>query len=282
MTIFDYCVENIDRLETFNQPPFSSDNYRKNPFFEIEQFNNCIYEIPTAISRENIIEAFSNNKYYKGFIMSMMWGGISKMPSKNQAGNIRSSHAFKAFSTDKSIIEDVLSIVKDRVKTGNIETAYYLLQNDYKIPGVDVSFFTKILSFISESIDSTHNLLIYDKWTKLIHVTLLYDFKQSENAIGFFGADRLSKLYSLYEGKYYTNLIYPLDNNQFEAFSDYCEKMKLLAKNISEATGIEISPFVLESFLFGKQLRGKVNRNDINPRYWIQQHFADDYLPRLQ
>lgn len=279
MTIFDYCIENIDRLKAFNQAPFSSISYRTIPFLEIEEFNNCIHEIPVLISRENIIEAYRNNEYYKAFLMSMMWGGISKRPS--EAKNIRSSYAYIAFSTNRSIIEKRFSIIKEEIQRGNIETAYFLLQNEYRIPGIGVSFFTKLLSFISESIDEPQNILIYDKWTKLIHVTLLFDFNENEKALGFFGSDRLSKLYDLYKGKYYTNLIYPVSNNQFEAFSDYCEKMKLLAENISASTNNEISPFILESFLFGNQLRGNINRNDRNPRYWIQQHFANHYFPML-
>lgn len=282
MTVLDYCINNIQRIENFNQNPFSSNPYRKYPFLEIEQFKDCISEIPILISRESIIEAFRKDEYYKAFLMSMIWGGISKMPTKNTNGDKRSSNAFKAFSIDKTIIEERLSIIKERIKCGDIDFAYNSLQNEYKIPGIDVSFFTKLLSFISESIDESQNLLIYDKWTKLIHVTLLFDLNEGEKAIELFGENRLSELYALYNGKFVTGLIYPKNNYQFEAFIDYCEKLDSLTKNISQATNIIISPFVLESFLFGNQLRGRKNRNDLNPRYWVQQHFANDYLPILK
>ena len=184
-TILKYCINNADAMINFSQKPFSWNRYKKQHFLEIQDFAACIKFIKNEISRNDIISAYKAKDFYKGYILAMMWGGIGTQPSIK--GNKKTSSAYRAFSIPRVEVERRLNILFDCLKENNIEKAYLLLEEDLKFDGIDVSFFTKILSFLSESLPVSKNLLIYDKWTKLIHVHLLFD--NNEKPQTYFSSD---------------------------------------------------------------------------------------------
>lgn len=281
-TILDYCIVKKGPLSKFKQDSFQWKNkYNKKPFIDIMDFNRIINDIPENIGREDIIKAFKDDKFYEGFIMSMMWGGISTQPSKGNKGNITTSYAYKAFSYSKNTINSNLSDIKKFIERGEIESAYKKLENEYRIPGVGTSYFTKILSFISESLEDSRNLLIYDKWTKLIHIHLLFDSDDKEKAYELFQKKHLESFCKKTNNKYVTNLISAKNNKSWDAYSDYCNRITSLSNRLTERLKVDINPFHLESFLFGRSLKIINNRKDSNPRYWIQKNYVTNYLPLI-
>jgi len=277
-TILKYCVDNVDSMINFSQKPFSWNRYKKQHFLEIQDFACCIKSIKNEISRNDIISAFKAKDFYKGYILAMMWGGIGTQPSIK--GNNKTSSAFKAFSIPKVEVERRLNILFDCLKENNIEEAYLLLEGELKFDGIDVSFFTKILSFLSESLPVSKNLLIYDKWTKLIHVHLLFD--NNENPQTYFSNNRLKKLFfKNKQGKFITELINPFSSKKLPAYLNYCKMFDKLTIDVSNVLKIQITSFELESYLFGNELKGKKNKTFQNPRFWIQQNYSEKYLSNL-
>jgi len=209
----------------------------------------------------------------------MLWGQIGARPGSNKSKKTEILEKVINYN-NKNINIIFESSISNNIL--DIERLYSRLEDvndDLKIPEVDVSYFTKILSFASESSQNEFKLLIFDKWTKLVHVHLCADNKD-EKLEEYYSNNSISKLYSKNERENNptTKLIYPRKGCSFKTYFDYCEKMDSLAKILSNDSGKEITSFKLEAFLFGKNLKGKKNKTLNNPRYWIQQNFANSYL----
>lgn len=275
-SILEYCIESQNELTNYNQQSFGWEKYNQDPFIKIADYKQITNEIPKEISRSNIIDAFKNGEYYKGYVMALLWGGIGAQPRKGSNRDIKTSNAYIALSFDKDKINNGLFKIKSAIEKGNSESAYNQFENEFKIPGIGPSYFTKLLSFISESLDN-NNLLIYDKWTKLIHIHLILDNNDDRSANKFYGKRLNDLLTKDKQGKYKTNLIFPLKGQSWNAYYDYCNRMKILSNKL----GSDMSPFQLESYLFGKMLKVKANNSPSNPRYWIQKNFVNEYLSKI-
>ena len=278
-TIKEYCLNNIEKLSNYNQNGFEW----KSKYDIIKLKNNNLFDsiyndIPESIDREIIIKHIQEKKYFLAFIEIMLWGQIGARPGSNKSK--RTEILEKVINYNKKNIDIIFEFsVSENVEV--VESLYSRLEynGDLKIPEVDVSYFTKILSFASESSQSKFKLLIFDKWTKLVHAHLCVDFKDKKIE-EFYTNDTISKLYSKTEKEKNptTKLIYPKKGRSFVTYIDYCTKMDFLAKTLSKELEREITAFKLEAFLFGTDLKGKNNKTDSNPRYWIQQNFAKNYL----
>ncbi|NDA63194.1 MAG: hypothetical protein EBX50_14310 [Chitinophagia bacterium] len=260
MTILEYCIENLDAIDGYQQRDFTWVKYN-----------------PEAINREHIIQEFRDGKFYRGFVMAMMWGGIGLLTQKGSKRNKQTTSAYKAFSTIPEIVDSRLRVVRDKIAKEEFHSAYNLLAGEMKFDGIDVSFFTKLLSFISESFNPSKNLLIYDKWTKLLHVHLIMD--DSLDPLSYFSKTELKKLWKKDKGIYKTQLINSSKNGNrsYEAYSNYNSLMLKLSDKIFEKQGLRIEPFKLESYLFGESK--KDNKSANNPRVWIQKNYAKQYAP---
>lgn len=277
-TILEYCIQYNQRIIDYNQDQFKWDKYRVAPIIDIIDFGRCISQIPNQISRSEILDAFRNRDYYKGFIMSMLWGGIGLRPKIRNDKTTTS--AYKAFTIPADEVNRRLNIINEKIQNDDIQNAYRLLKTELKFKGIDVSFFTKLLSFLSEANTPIRNLLIYDKWTKLIHVHLLLD--NGSDPCRYYSRNNLLNLYSRNKknNKPLTELIYPKKSEEIYTYLNYIDSMVDLSNSIMQNSGIRITPFQLETFLFGKELKSN-NLNFDNPRYWIQQNFANRYLPHI-
>jgi hypothetical protein len=265
-TLQEYCFEHIDAIRAYNQVDMAWDKYNRIPYLEIPHFAEAVAQIPQDISRAHIIDAFINEDYYLGFIMAMMWGNIGRRPQ--QRGNFTTTHAYQALNTNPVVIAARLGHIKQLIADDNIETAYTRIDRQYRISGVGESFFTKLLSFISESLEEPRNLLIYDRWTKLIHVHLMLDNDLKPNL--YYSNNKIRSI-ALPNGA-------STDAGQeFSAYSNYCMLMSSLATELSTENN-PISPFQLEGFLFGKPLTTALNKNNNNPRFWYRNNFRDQYL----
>jgi hypothetical protein len=280
MTILEYCIENLSAIERYQQKDFTWSTYDENPLNEIPQFRELLDHIPESINRERIIQDFRDGKFYRGFVMAMMWGGIGLRNQKGRKGNKQTTSAYKAFSTNPEIVDSRLRLVRDKIANDEFHSAYNLLAGEMKFDGIDVSFFTKLLSFISESLNPSKNLLIYDKWTKLLHVHLIMD--ENSDPLSYFSKTELKKLWKKDDkGIYNTQLINSSKkgNRSYEAYSNYNLLMLMLSNQIFENQGLRIEPFKLESYLFGESK--KDNKSANNPRVWIQQNYSEQYAPLI-
>lgn len=277
-TIYDYCAANLSTLKLHNQNEFSWQKYNQAPLTDINHYQSCIADIPPSIGRDDILNAFRNGNYYKGFVMAMLWGNIGLQPLQKNQGDKTTTSAYRAFSISEEEVNNRLTKINENITNGDIRDAYGLLEKDLKFDGIDVSFFTKILAFLSEVNSPSRDLLIYDKWTKLIHVHLLLD--NGKDPLQFYSKNSIRKLYDKNKkGKFNTNLIHPVKGLEADAYLNYVNEMKSLAASINNEFNSTIKPFQLEGYLFGDRLTLKTNKQITNPRYWIQQNFAKLYLP---
>lgn len=274
MKIIEYCIKYQEELINYNQKGFFWKNhYLKTPFNSIVSFSQLVNDanLPEEIKREHVLKFFKKGDLYEGYILALIWGGISRQPAKGSNGNKKTSSAFLALNTDKEIIKNTLSFLVSKISTGDYETAYHTLKTTHKFSGVSVSFFTKLLYFISESTNSKLKLLIYDKWTKIIHLKLLLETNNEDKAVLFFGPKYKEKIFS--NSNQTTNLIYCDSDVEILAYLDYCERLNCLSRDISNKIDEIISPGQVEEFIFGYPMRGKKNKTLTNPRFWIRDSF---------
>lgn len=281
--IIDYCIDNIDRLSNYKQNGFAwRDFYRVEELSKIERFEKIESSIPDLINREHILNLIASGSYYQAFVEIMLWGQVGAKPGSNKSK--KTEIAQKIFSYDLNKIEVLFQITMNG-EYSKIKNLFNSLERngELKIPEVDVSYFTKLLSFASEASNNDFKLLIYDKWTKLIHVHLLFDLDELSALQSYFTKTSLLNLYSKSnkEKVASTKLIFPRGGKTFEVYWDYCLRINELASQISTQTGNSISAFQLESFLFGHDLKGKKKKVNSNPRYWIQQNFAQQHFEKI-
>jgi hypothetical protein len=282
-TLKKYCIENINSLIIHEQKSFCwKQNYNLESLLKIHGFSEIYTRIPDKINRLQIIDSIQKKKFYQAYAEILFWGLIGMRPGSNKSK--RTEIAIKALSHPKNKIEDIFQTVYEGDKD-KIKSVYKSLENGgtNKISEVGVSYFTKVLAFASEASEEQFKLLIYDKWTKLVHVHLLLDCDQKDRLTLFYSPSTLSKLWFKKEKakSYSTDIISNLSNKGFDSYMDYCVKMNALAKEIFDETKKEIKVFQLESFLFGHELRGIGKNIQNNPRYWIQQNYAKQYAPLI-
>jgi hypothetical protein len=270
MKILEYCVNSQLNLRNYEQNGLSWEKrFYKEPYSEIENLNFLFLNnsAPKEIKRAHVLQAFEENDLFKGYFLTLLWGGISTQPAKGFANDKKTSSAYKAFNVDRATVIETLTLVKTELKKNNYEKAYMILKDSNKFPGVNVSFFTKFLFFISEITQSKFKLLIYDKWTKIIHLKILIENEEYQKINNYFGENYLKNFFG--KDLNQINLVYCPSQFETEAYLDYCDKMNKLAIDLSEVLGKEISSGELEAFVFGMPMRGKKNKTIENPRFWI-------------
>jgi 8-oxoguanine DNA glycosylase-like protein len=269
MTISNYCLTNIHTIQNNVQESFSWTKYDNPILRELSDYDELITnsEIPVFISRNDIINAFKNKEYYKAYILCMLWGGIGLQPKANTHSDRRTTNAYLSFSLGDIVISEYLGNLDNLIANESYESAYkYLESGRYKIKGIGVSYFTKLLCFL----DASHNqkLLIYDKWTKLIHILLMYD--TGIDPMKFYTKVSIEKLYNLKKDNNPTELISTKQGQSFNAYINYCESMESLSQVLSNHNGKTIVPLDIEGFLFGKKLMGENKLSINNPRVWLR------------
>jgi hypothetical protein len=257
-TIYQFCSQKIEVIVGFDQPGFKwKKRYLNDIFMGIEGVKE-LRDLPEEVKRSDVIEFFKRENYYHGFLSALIWGGISTRPSKGHKGDKLTSNAYKVLSLPKEVILEIMEKVSFEINNNEYAKAYNLLAVKNKLEGLNVSFFTKILFFISECSDSssrpTENnlkLLIYDKWTKLIHLLLLLESNELEKVEKYFGKNYLQDFFPKTINALEINLVYCKSRYECESYLDYCKRLNKLAWELSENFQIQIQSGQLESFLFG-------------------------------
>ena len=222
-----------------------------------------------AITRKDVREAFRKD-VYEGFVAAMLWGGLG---SNGRSFN----HLEKALDKSKQAeVTKKLNAVKDLVAKGDIENAFSSMcpGGDNKIDGVDVSYFTKILFFLSDISDCSKVIpLIYDNWGWHIHAAILLSLKQKDKVIEYF------IIYSSLKKERNKITINPKvalpdtsTSRRTKAYLDYIQLMHDQSQEISKA----LSPGNLEQYLFGKSRKDEKAKTIDNPRVVLVNYLTEE------
>jgi hypothetical protein len=160
--------------------------------------------------------------------------------------------------------------VVNLINNNEIEKAYLSMMpfNENQIQGIGESYFTKLFYFISCNNNKIKiKPLIYDKWTKLIHIGLLIEANEIDLLHSFYKINDLeSKILSPK-----TDIIYPKNEKKTDSYMDYINRMNVLA----DTNNLDVGK--LEAFLFGNPLKGKINKSLDNPRVFIKNYVCKNY-----
>ena len=220
-----------------------------------ENFQNIYKHIPSQLNRRIVFEAYSES-LYKGFVYSMLWGGI---------GSYSMNQATIAFSIPQSDIVTKLKRVSELLNKDKIKEAFESMnEGENKIDQIGLSYFTKILYFMYTG-KSDVRPLILDKWGKFIHAGLItgynsYTFTLNKYRIGY---DKKHTFYVSERGR---------KCKLTDLYMDYLNIMSNLSKELKFD-----NPDILEEYLFGKDLKRRANKNDSNPRFFLKSYLMTLY-----
>ena len=265
MTYIDFIQNSKDIINGFQQDGFAWREGYDTPFLDMvsvanADFRTTLDDLPEALDRNTVLSYIHPNAdLYKGFVACMLWGGINaEWPKENR----KATNAYKAFTYPKKYVVEKLKSVKEYLNNKNIDAAFSSMANpnDNKIPGIGVSFYTKLLYFMSP-IEITPKPLIFDKWSTYIHCAILID-EQKENVLNYYkgvNKDRtLSKV-----------------KNQIELYKDYLEIMR---KTAEENKIDDVSK--LEAYLFGFARNRAGHREEKQRRTFLEKYVLDFFAKR--
>lgn len=201
-------------------------------------FAEVIRSLPAELRREDVVAYFKED-LYKGFVASVLWGGISRFhPEEMARCNDRSSvvpklERLKTMLRKSRYSSGIILDAIDSMQRGEVNNFY----------GIGPSFFTKILHFLSADLALVTRPLIYDENMKQIHFALSPDVGLNP----FFHYIPIGRRMSFAEGTYFEDVYLP-----------YCEMMCRVAEDL------DVDVTNLESWLFGWPLNIRTDRP--NPR----------------
>ena len=222
-------------------------------------FGTIIKSLPDTLNRKAVWNIFHLEKdLYKGFVASMLWGGINATRcAKGHKGDRMTTDAYKAFTYPKKEVVEKLSNVRTSLNKKDTEEAFTSMVSIKKnhIPGIGISFFTKLLYFMSPDA-ITPRLLIYDKWSTYIHCALLID-------------DSKRKVHDYYK-KVNSDGTIALARTPVDLYMDYIDVM---TKTAQANDIMDVSR--LEAFLFGFALNGQGHKEEKERRAFLKKYVLD-------
>lgn len=253
----EYISNNAGKIRIFNQQPYSWKNYANGNELDIILQAKSDYkefaEIEPFIAKKltrDIVADYYKEYIYKGVIATILWGG----------GHMGPYNSFiKILSCGKTNIENRIKAVKDLIEVNNLECAFnsMLLGGSNHIDGISVSYFTKILYFLTYDAENTPRPLIFDNIAKMIHYAILKD--EIDN--------KVNEWYEIKTGK--NNVKYlVLLKTEYDAYYDYITRMN----NLARENGINRSD-KLEAALFGEPTR-RGHQSFDNPRYVVKKYIG--------
>ena len=280
ITIQEYIERNLRTIQNFSQQSYSWEQYRNIPNGRMPaEFRTLLQEdaIPEPLHRDWVIQQFNDrNTYYQGFVAAMLWGGINATRPA-QTGRYDTTNFYKALSKPRVEVTENIEQTRRLIASNKIHEVYNgYLSGHLRIPGVGESFFTKLLFFAGMNTDNPVKPLIYDKWTKIMHVWILLGNRESTKLSDFFSN---STVYKNVVENDPPNLMPTRPGQQADSYQDYILLMNQLANHY----GLE--PSNLEAYLFGKPMKNTINRDPLNnPRPFmveqIRKGWQEQGLPR--
>ena len=243
MSFLHFIKTHINNINNYVQPSIHWREGRfANPVGKAESTNGDFAEVvrnlPTELSREDVVRFFHED-LYKGFVATIMWGGISRFQAEGIARkNDRNSTMPKLerlvallrnAETDIERIEDAIT----SLKRGG-ENYFY---------GIGPSYFTKLLYFLAYEMNLNIRPLIYDENMKPAHFALMPEAGQNP----FFYYEPSGNKVNFTEHTTFEDVYHP-----------YCE---LMCKTACEV-GVDVRN--LEAWAFGWP--ANLNARQPNPR----------------
>lgn len=243
MSFLNFIKNHIDDINNYIQHPI---RWREGRFANLVgkvestngEFAEVVRTLPAELSREDVVRFFRED-LYKGFVATIMWGGISRFwpedIARNNARDItmpkleRLVAMLRNSENDIERIEDAIATLR---RGG--ENYFY---------GIGPSYFTKLLYFLAYDMDLNVRPLIYDENMKPAHFALMPEAGQNP----FF---------------YYVPIGSKVNYAEFTKFEDvyydYCELMCETAREM----GVDVK--YLEAWVFGWSANMNVHQS--NPR----------------
>lgn len=174
------------------------------------------------LSREQIFIFMEEDKY-RGFVAAMLWGGLGLPPMGTKCLD-------DAMNIDPDEIREKIHSIELFLNTGDTREAFVSCSTGgkNKLPGIGISFFTKIMFFLSSNKISPRPL-IYDSKMQLFHCALI---KNDTCLNDFFQINSFSVTDSYISLQGGHN-----DWKSVDFYMDYIERMKMLSERISSVLG---------------------------------------------
>ena len=131
-------------------------------------FAEVVKSLPVVLSREDVV-GFFREDLYKGFVATIMWGGISRFQAEEIA--LRNDRA-----TTMPKLERLVALLRnsetDIERIGSAIASLRRGEDNYFF-GIGPSYFTKLLYFLAYDMDIHTRPLIYDGNMKPAHFALM-------------------------------------------------------------------------------------------------------------
>ena len=243
MSFLIFIKNHIDDINNYVQPSIHWREGRfAKPVAKAESTNGDFAEVvrnlPAELSREDVV-GFFRKDLYKGFVATIMWGGISRFQAEEIA--LRNDRA-----TTMPKLERLVAMLRNsETDIERIESAIASLKRggENYFYGIGPSYFTKLLYFLAYDMDLGVRPLIYDENMKPVHFALMPE--AGRNPFFHYATDGNKVDYAeftTFEDVYY----------------DYCELMCDTAREI----GTDVKN--LEAWVFGWP--ANINAGQPNPR----------------
>lgn len=243
MSFLNFIQTHIDDINNYVQPSIHWREGRfAKPVAKAESTNGdfakVVKSLPVELSREDVV-GFFREDLYKGFVATIMWGGISRFQAEEIA--LRNDRA-----TTMPKLERLVALLRgsetDIERIGGAIASLRRGEDNY-FYGIGPSYFTKLLYFLAYDMDLHTRPLIYDGNMKPAHFTLMPEAGRNP----FF---------------YYAPVRGKVEYAEFTSFEDvyydYCELMCDTAREI----GTDVKN--LEAWVFGWP--ANINAGQPNPR----------------
>ncbi len=243
MSFLNFIKNHINDINNYVQPPIRWREGRfANPVGRAEATNGDFAEIvrnlPAELSREDVVRFFRED-LYKGFVATIMWGGISRFQAEDIARN-------NDRNTTMPKLERLVVLLRDaETDIERIEDAIASLRRggENYFYGIGPSYFTKLLYFLAYDMDLNIRPLIYDENMKPVHFALMPEGGQNPFFFYFPTGKKVDyAVFTRFEDVYY----------------GYCDMMCETAREI----GVDVKN--LEAWVFGWPTN--INGQQSNPR----------------
>lgn len=243
MSFLNFIKNHINDINNYTQPSIHWREGRfANPVGKAEATNGDFAEVvrnlPAELSRDDVVRFFRED-LYKGFVATIMWGGISRFQAEEiSRRNDR--------NTSMPKLERLVRLLRNsETDIERIEDAIASLRRggDNYFYGIGPSYFTKLLYFLAYDMDLNTRPLIYDENMKPVHFVLMPD------------AEKNPFFYYVPVGN---KVVYAESTSFEDVYYDYCELMCETALEI----GVDVKN--LEAWVFGWP--ANINVQQPNPR----------------
>lgn len=243
MSFINFIKNHINDINNYTQPSIHwRDGRFANPVGRAEATNGDFAEVvrnlPAELSRGDVARFFRED-LYKGFVATIMWGGISRFRAREIARNNdrnttmpKLERLVESLSNSETDIERIEDAIASLRRGG--ENYFY---------GIGPSYFTKLLYFLAYDMDLNTRPLIYDENMKPVHCALMPEAGQNP-FFYYVPADK--------------GLIFAGQTKFEDVYYSYCECMCETAREL----GVDIRN--LEAWAFGWP--ANVNAQLPNPR----------------